>query len=146
MIARMMISSAIEAFISDQRVARLATVDRRGRPHIVPVCFVYGDGLVHSVLDAKPKRVPVESLQRVRNLLTNPHVQVLIDRYNEDWAHLAYVQLRGLASLLREGPEQVAAIARLRAKYRQYESMDIDASPVIRIEVRSVVTWGDLAG
>lgn len=139
------LSPAVEAFISDQRVARLATVDSHERPHVVPVCFAYRQGVVYSVLDAKPKRVPVEGLQRVRNLLTNPDVQVLLDRYDEDWARLAYVQLRGRASLLQPSAEQALAIRLLREKYAQYLEMEIDDSPVIKVEVAAVVAWGDLA-
>ena len=62
----------LEAFLNAQRVARLATVDAQSRPHVVPVCFAYADGVVYIALDAKPKRVPVRELRRVRNLIANP--------------------------------------------------------------------------
>ncbi len=137
----MELSPDLKAFVRDARVARLATVDEHNRPHVVPVCFVYRDAIAHIVLDAKPKRVPVTSLRRVRNLLANPEVQLLIDRYEEDWSRLAYVQLRGRASLIEAGPEQADALARLRTKYPQYESMAPDDAPVIRIEVYDAVAW-----
>jgi len=35
----------IQAKLKEARVARLATVDAEGRPHMVPVCFAY-DGEV----------------------------------------------------------------------------------------------------
>ena len=73
-----MLPLEVEAFVSSQRVARLATVDADGRPHIVPICFACANGVVYSVLDAKPKRVPVRDLRRVRNLLARPDVQVLV--------------------------------------------------------------------
>jgi PPOX class probable F420-dependent enzyme len=141
----MTLSVKVEAFVRAQRVGRLATVDARGRPHIVPICFVYGDGCLYSVLDAKPKRVPVERLQRVRNLIAHPDVQVLFDHYDQDWTRLAYVQLRGHAQLLQPGQEQAAAVQVLREKYPQYIAMDIGQSPVIRIEVLGAVAWGNLA-
>jgi PPOX class probable F420-dependent enzyme len=131
----------LSAFVQDARSGHLATVDERGRPHVVPVCFVYTDGLAYIVLDAKPKRVPVTELRRVRNLLANPQVQLLVDRYNEDWSRLRYVQLRGSASLIEAGAEHDDALARLRAKYPQYVSMAIDAAPIIRIEVLDHVAW-----
>jgi len=134
-------NSEVEAFVSGQRVARLATVDEHGRPHVVPICFVMVEGAVYSVLDSKPKRVKVTRLRRVRNLLANPHVQVLLDRYDEDWSQLSYVQLRGRASVIEAGSEQSAAVRLLREKYTQYGEMAIDASPVIRVEVDEVVTW-----
>ena len=110
----MNLSPAAEALVREARVARLATVDARGRPHIVPICFVYDGACVYSALDTKPKRVPVERLLRVRNILVNPHVQLLVDRYDEDWARLAYVQLRGVASILEPGPEHAEALRLLR--------------------------------
>jgi PPOX class probable F420-dependent enzyme len=133
--------SHVEAFVLDQRIARLATVDEHGRPHIVPICFAYTEGVVYSVLDAKPKRVPVERLRRVRNLVANPSVQVIVDTYDEDWTKLRYVQLRGTASLLTEGPQHNAAVGLLREKYEQYREMGIRDEPVIAVHVEDSVWW-----
>jgi PPOX class probable F420-dependent enzyme len=85
--------------------------------------------------------VPVRGLRRVRNLLANPEVQLLIDRWDEDWSRLAYLQLRGRATVIDAGDEQAAAVRLLRDKYPQYRDMAIDAAPVIRIEVRRYVAW-----
>ncbi|MPZ50879.1 MAG: TIGR03668 family PPOX class F420-dependent oxidoreductase [Dehalococcoidia bacterium] len=137
----MALTPAQTEFVREARVARLATVDAENRPHVVPVCFVYEADAVYSVLDAKPKRVPAERLQRVRNIRANPNVQLLIDRYEEGWTRLAYVQLRGVASILLSGSEHASAIELLRAKYQQYASMPIDAQPVIKIAVEGVVAW-----
>ena len=125
----------------DARVGHFATVDDRGRPHVVPVCFVLTDGIAYIALDAKPKRVPVTRLRRVRNLLANPEVQLLVDRYAEDWSRLAYVQLRGRASLIEPGLEHAKAFTLLRAKYTQYLTMPLEDAPVIRIEVYDAVSW-----
>ena len=134
--------SLIEELIGDARVGRLATVDARGDPHVVPVCFALSDGRVFIALDEKPKRLPPERLQRVRNIAANPNVQLLIDRYDEDWSRLAFVQLRGRASLVRPGDgEHGLAVASLREKYRQYNAMALDTLPLIKIEVERVVSW-----
>jgi PPOX class probable F420-dependent enzyme len=131
----------VEAFVREARVARFATVDEHGRPHIIPVCFAYQDGFIYSVLDAKPKRVPVRNLRRVRNLLANSNVQLLVDRYDEDWSRLRYVQLRGRASLLESGSEHKTAILLLRDRYEQYASMQIDIALVIKIDVEGHFSW-----
>jgi coenzyme F420-0:L-glutamate ligase/coenzyme F420-1:gamma-L-glutamate ligase len=134
--------SLIEELISDARVAHLATVDARGSPHVVPVCFVRRDGRVYIALDEKPKRLPPERLQRIRNIAANPNVQLLIDRYDEDWSRLAFVQLRGRASLLQPGaPEHASAVDALREKYTQYRAMSLAALPLIKIEVDRTVSW-----
>jgi PPOX class probable F420-dependent enzyme len=135
------LSPEIEAFVRHARVARLATVDARARPHVVPVFFVHMDSAVYSVLDEKPKRVPATELRRVRNLLANPNVQLLVDRYDEDWSRLAYVQLRGRAELLYTGPEHAAALAALRDKYPQYATMSLDGAPMIKLTVENAVYW-----
>ncbi len=137
-----MLSPAEEAFIQDHRVGHLATVDERGSPHLVPVCFAYTDGIAYSAIDAKPKRVAPERLRRLRNLRANPAVQLLVDDYDEDWRRLAYLQLRGAATILTAGAEQARAIRLLRAKYSQYAAMNLDDSPVIRIQVERAVSWG----
>jgi PPOX class probable F420-dependent enzyme len=131
----------LEALVRSARVARLATVDEDQRPHVVPVCFVLRDAIAYIALDAKPKRVDVRELRRVRNLLANPEVQLLIDRYEEDWSRLGYVQLRGHASLIEPGPKHTEALALLRAKYPQYRDMALEGAPMIQIEVYEAVSW-----
>jgi coenzyme F420-0:L-glutamate ligase/coenzyme F420-1:gamma-L-glutamate ligase len=132
----------LEAFLNAQRLARLATVDEHSQPHVVPVCFAYNAGVVYIALDAKPKRVPVHELRRVRNLIANPAVQLLVDVWDEDWTRLAYLQLRGVASVIEPGDEQAAALRLLRARYAQYVAMPLEDAPVIRIAVASYNAWG----
>lgn len=135
------ISPAVTVLLDEARVARLATVDEHGRPHVVPVCFVFDRAIAYIALDAKPKRVPVTRLRRVRNILANPEVQLLIDRYDEDWSRLAYSQLRGRASLLDSGEDHANALRLLREKYPQYRQMPLEDAPVIRIEVYETASW-----
>ena len=128
--------------IDSIRVARLATADSSGAPHVVPICFVYDGGNFYSVLDQKPKRTPVERLKRVRNIVSNPRVSLVLDHYDEDWSRLWYGLVTGTALLIRSGPEHGRAIALLKHKYAQYEDMMIDASPVIRIIPERTTWWG----
>ena len=133
------------AFLVRQRVARLATADASGEPYAVPVCFAYAPGSVYIALDEKPKDVPPERLKRVRNILENPKVALIADRYAEDWSLLGFVMVRGAAELLEPGePEQAAAVRLLRGKYQQYESMRIEENPVIAIRPERTASWGAL--
>lgn len=134
----------LDVTLQDVRVGRLATVDERGRPHVVPIVFVFDAGVVYTPIDAKPKSAPPERLQRVRNIEANPNVQVLIDRYSEDWSELGYLQLRGRAELLESGAEHERAIALLEEKYEQYRDMPLAGRPVIKIAVEREVRWGKL--
>ncbi len=135
------------AFLVRQRVARLATADAGGRPHAVPVCFAYRTGTIYIALDEKPKDVPPDRLKRVRNILENPDVTLIADRYAEDWGRLAFVMVRGRAGLLEPGVEEHAAAVRLqRGKYHQYERMRIEDNPVVAVRAGSVASWGALGG
>jgi PPOX class probable F420-dependent enzyme len=132
-------------FLVRQRVARLATADAAGEPHAVPVCFAYTPGAVYIALDEKPKDVPPDRLKRVRNILENPHVALVADRYDEDWRLLAFILLRGRAELLEPGLEEHrVAVRLLRGKYHQYGRMRIEENPVIAVRPQRVTSWGAL--
>ncbi|MGH2459875.1 MAG: TIGR03668 family PPOX class F420-dependent oxidoreductase [Chloroflexota bacterium] len=121
-------------FLSAHRVARLATVDDRGRPHLVPVCFGVADDTIYLPLDEKPKRVPLTRLRRVRNLVARPDVTLLVDDYREEWTELKWLMVRGRASLIEPGSnEHARAVACLREKYPRYRDMAIDVQPVVRV-------------
>jgi coenzyme F420-0:L-glutamate ligase / coenzyme F420-1:gamma-L-glutamate ligase len=133
------------AFLVRQRVARLATADASGSPHAVPVCFAFSGTSLYIALDEKPKNVPVTDLKRVRNILENPEVALISDRYAEDWDLLAFVMVRGRAELVEPGAEEHAAAVRLLCgKYHQYEAMKIGENPVIAIRPEKAVSWGAL--
>ena len=130
-----------ERFLEEQRIARLATVDSRGRPHIVPIVFVYADEVLYTPIDLKPKATTPERLLRVRNIRSHPDVQVLIDYYDEDWQQLGYVQLRGSAEIIKSGSEYRKAIHLLEAKYQQYKELPLEGRPIIKVSVERTVTW-----
>ena len=132
----------VEGFIQAQRVARLATVDERGRPHVVPVVFAYAEDRLYTPIDLKPKTAAPHRLRRVRNIAGNPQVQVLLDSYDEDWAKLGYVQLRGSAALLEDGDEHRHAPGLLERKYEQYAALPLHGRPVIKVMIEDVVSWG----
>ena len=57
----------------------------------------------------------------------------MFDRYNDDWERLAWVLLRGRASLVTDAGEKAQAVA-LRRKYPQYRTMALEERPLIRSE------------
>jgi PPOX class probable F420-dependent enzyme len=143
-----MAQSAVEARLRMARVARLATCDAEGRPHVIPVCFVYHRELLYTALDRKPKRFALEKLTRVRNIETNPEVALLLDEYDEDWQKLWYVLVRGRASILRDGAEQQEVVVQLRNKYPQYASLRLlpAGAPVIRVVPVKISSWSGVVG
>jgi PPOX class probable F420-dependent enzyme len=101
-------------------VGRLATIDERGRPHLVPFCFALEGDVLYSAVDEKPKLT--QRLKRLENIRLHPEVAVLVDHYEEDWSRLWWVRLRGTAQVIEDGPERERALALLAEKYVQYRS------------------------
>jgi hypothetical protein len=81
---RLTISPAVRKRLKEARVARLATTNRKGQPHVVPICYVFDGALFYTAIDRKPKRVRAERLTRVRNITTTGQAALLIDEYSED--------------------------------------------------------------
>jgi PPOX class probable F420-dependent enzyme len=115
-------------------VARLATVDANGRPHVVPICFVLEGDTLYTAVDEKPKRS--RQLKRLANIEADPHVEVVIDHYEDDWSRLWWVRLRGVARIV-EDPHAVELLA---AKYPQYREQP-PAGPVIAVSVEERSEW-----
>ena len=139
-----MLAERERAFLLGQRVARLASADASGEPHVVPVCFALSQETVYITIDQKPKRRPGRTLKRIRNLIENPSVALVADHYEEDWRRLAWVMLRGRAEVLHGGEEHRRAQELLRSRYSQYREMALAPLPVIAIRVARVASWGDL--
>jgi PPOX class probable F420-dependent enzyme len=132
-------------FLAHRRIAHLATADSRAAPHVVPVCFAISEGTLYITIDEKPKRRPGASLKRLRNIAENPAVAVVVDRYNEDWALLGWVMLRGHAEVLADGTEHDDAQALLRSRYPQLKAMQISRHPVIAVRIERTTSWGNLS-
>ena len=128
--------------IRTARVAHLATSDKSGQPHVIPICFVYDGKCFYSPIDEKPKRTVPKKLKRLKNIRENPKVSLVIDRYDEDWRKLAYVLVFGKARILQSGAKHRSAVQLLRKKYPQYRSMAIEARPMIVIAANRIVSWG----
>lgn len=127
-------------------VARLATADGAGVPHLVPVTFAGVtdagiDRLVFAV-DHKPKTTT--RLRRLDNIAANPAVCFLVDRYADDWAQLWWVRADARAEILA-GPSRDAALAALAAKYVQYRAQR-PAGPVVGARVTRWTGWSAAAG
>ncbi len=122
----------------EARVGRLATVDAKGRPSIVPCCFVLDGETVYSAVDDKPKSTT--RLARLENVNNDPAAVLLVDHYDEDWATLWWVRVRGSGRSVTDEEERGRAVALLRAKYPQYATHALDG-PVLAIDVESWRSW-----
>jgi PPOX class probable F420-dependent enzyme len=119
-------------------VARLATIDPDGRPHLVPIVFALAGDTLYSAVDRKPKRST--TLRRIENARARPEVTVLVDHYENDWDRLWWIRLRGQARVLDGGDERLQALELLAAKYPQYREEPPDG-PVLAVDVDEVRAW-----
>ena len=119
------------------RVARLATADGQGRPHLVPVVFALAGDRIYTAVDAKPKQG--KGLRRLANIAANPRVTVLVDGYAEDWSTLWWVRADGAARIVT-GTDAGTGIGALTARYPQYVEQP-PPGPVIAIDVDHWSYW-----
>jgi PPOX class probable F420-dependent enzyme len=143
-----MLSDMERLYLNNRKVAHLATADRDAAPHVVPVCFAMSDDTLYITIDAKSKRslsTPQHPLKRMKNIAQNPAVAVVVDRYDEDWAQLGWIMLRGRAEILIDGREHNEAQALLRSRYPQLNRMQIADLPVIAVRIMSTTSWGNLS-
>ena len=138
------LSPEASRLLSSARTAHLATTDKSGQPHVIPICFVFDGKHFYSPIDEKPKRAAPSKLKRLKNIRENPQVALVIDRYDEDWRKLAYVLVIGKARILQSGAKHPNAVKQLRRKYRQYRAMAIHERPMIVITAKKIVSWGTI--
>ncbi len=130
-------------FLSKTLIARIATTDEQGRPHVVPVWYGWdGEFLWISAYS---------STHKVRNIEQNPWVSVVIDKTTTHLDNQAVV-LEGKAELVR-GPREV-----LREKftwiYTRYlgeqgvlaqdpqEWMEDAENLLIKLKPEKIKSWG----
>ncbi len=137
----------IAGLLHGSRRATLATIALDGRPRLVPCCFAAGseDGalVIDTPIDAKPKATddPMR-LARVTDILRDPRVTLLVDRWDEDWRRLAWMRIEGTARILAPGDTRHAtAIAALRERYPQYATHPLETLPVVRITPTRRTGW-----
>ena len=91
----------LKTIIDKATVARLATVDSKCKPHLIPVVFVFDNDCYYIPIDDKTKRSKPENLKRIKNIQQNPNVALLIDEYNEGWRKLYFITIQGKADSRR---------------------------------------------
>lgn len=128
----------VDDVLRTTRVARLGTVSAAGELRMVPICFArVADHLV-SAVDHKPKRTG--QLRRLDDITATGTATVLVDHYDEDWAQLWWVRVRGRADVLDDGVDTSTALDALAAKYPQYGERR-PRGPVYRVAFDELRWW-----
>jgi PPOX class probable F420-dependent enzyme len=128
------------ALLREARVARLGFLDSGDRPRVLPVTFALAADRLYSVIDEKPKRVPGRELARVRYLRRRPAAALTVDRYDDDWRKLAWVQVLGAVHVHDDPTTQAGAFAALAAKYEPYRH-GVPEGPLLELVPERILRW-----
>ena len=101
-------------FLSDAPVIRVATVSRKGKPQVTPVCHVVWKGKIYWASDFDAKKLA--------NLAKHRDVALVADVYKNNWRNMGGVMVRGTAKTFRRGPLFVKVRDLLYKKFRVYKS------------------------
>jgi PPOX class probable F420-dependent enzyme len=125
--------------LRDAPVGHLGLIDDDGRPRVLPVTYAVVGGELWSAVDDKPKRLPADRLARVRWLRARHEAAVTVDRYDDDWSRLAWVQVLGQVAVL-EAAGQERALEALAARYAAYSAL-LPAGPLLRLTPERALCW-----
>jgi len=115
-------------------VAHLGLLDESGHPRVQPITFVRVGEALWSAIDDKPKRRPPARIARLRR---DPRATITIDRYDDDWSRLAWVQAVGTVRVLDVRADILQA---LTARYPVYENLS-PKGPLLCLEPKLVLWW-----
>ena len=124
------------------RTAKVATVMRDGRPHVMPVWFVLDDEQIVFTTGANSVKG--------RNLHRDPRLALLVD---DETPPYAFVHIRGAASLSKHPGDLLRFATAIGARYmgpdRAEEFGRRNAVPgelLVRVTVERVIAETDIAG
>ena len=124
-------------FISLQRLIRIATVDKNGMPHNVPVCHVMEGNHIYFATGKESKKI--------KNLEENGKVALVCDEYSEIWSYLKGVFVQGKTRVISKGPEFRKLKKMLYQKYTLYEAeapIEEENTVIVEIIPQNIVSWG----
>ncbi|HKF76701.1 MAG TPA: TIGR03618 family F420-dependent PPOX class oxidoreductase [Candidatus Dormibacteraeota bacterium] len=135
-----MTDGEVAEFLAAQRKLHVATLNRDGSPHLVPMYFALVDGAVAFWTYTRS--------QKIRNLQRDPRITVMAES-GEAYLDLRGVQISGVGRLTAD-PAAVGAFGE-RLYERQYGALDDGARAyvarsagkrtVVTVEPRRVGSW-----
>jgi PPOX class probable F420-dependent enzyme len=118
------------AFLADEKTMTLASVDRRGYPHLVAMWFVVDpDGTVLMTTFAKS--------QKAVNLRRDPKCTLMVER-GTSYDQLQGVMIRGRATLGTDVEETLDVLTRIHAKHGGEQPEGL--RDILRAQARKRVT------
>ncbi len=131
----MRLKKAEREFVAYQRVCRVATVSRDGRPHNVPVCPILEGDRIYFASAADGVKV--------QNVRATGQVALAYDEYTEAWPGLKGILIWGTGRVVEAGPSFRRVRKLLYRRFPQYEShAPLEEKQSVIIEVTPTRTFG----
>ena len=138
----------IASFLNSQPVGRIATIDAKGFPQIIPMNFVYLDGMIY--MHSHPAG------EKIDNLRSNPNAGFEVDQHvcflpsyyfhptDASQADTLYVSvvIKGRAELVANSVEKSRALNALMQKYQKegdYEPLEESMHSVEEVAVIKII-------
>jgi PPOX class probable F420-dependent enzyme len=135
MINEPMTQEEMEAFLAEPRLAKVATLNRDGSPHVTPVWFEYVDGEFLTTVEAG-------TVKRF-NLERDPRITLCVEN---DRPPYKAVVVQGIATLSIEGEKEVLLRQSIRyfgdeAGQAFFDSVKHGPGRLVRIKPVNIITW-----
>ena len=124
-------------FVMYQRVCRVATVSRDGRPHNVPVCPILEGDRIYFASAADGVKV--------NNVRATGHMALTYDEYTVAWPGLKGILIWGRGRVIESGPTFRRLRKRLYQRFPQYESqapLEEEQSVILEVTPTRAFSWG----
>jgi len=130
---------AMKVFLGEHKVSRLATADRRGQPHVVPVWHILLDGDIY--IETSPDS------KKARNLKANPKVALVIDA-GDRFDTYKGVMIQGTVQVVKDKRMLARFLDAMAQRYfgtsehPGYKYLVSGSDPLLmKIIPKKVVTW-----
>ena len=126
-----------DKFLKLQKILRLATIDKKGMPHIVPVWYLYKDGIFYVGTNTKTKKA--------RNVKKNHKVSFCVDTGIR--SPIFGVMGRGVAKLILN--KKIVSDITKKILLRYFKNLDNNSAQelfaqtncIIKIMPKKITVW-----
>ena len=126
-----------DKFLKSQKILRLATIDKRGMPHIVPVWYLYKRGIIYVGTNTFTKKA--------KNVKKNPKVSFCVDAGIR--SPIFGVMGRGVAKLILN--KKIVSYITKKILLRYFKSLNNNSAQellaqtdcILKITPKKITVW-----
>jgi nitroimidazol reductase NimA-like FMN-containing flavoprotein (pyridoxamine 5'-phosphate oxidase superfamily) len=121
-------------FLEENEVCRLATCDKKGIPHVTPVCYIFRGDNFYIFTDYGTKKL--------KNIKENPNVALIVDVYRQP--RNKAVLIIGKAEILERGEEykQMYDLFYKKFDWVRRDPWNQGEAPLIKVIPEKKISWG----